>query len=329
MIVESPDLTHRLFFQAIQAHDRYGVTGKGVTVAIIDTGFHFRMLELEERVAPYKIDKRSLEELILNPEDDSEDTHADAIAAIIHTVAPEAKLMNIRVASNERGTTEARVLTAIAATIRHKKKHGIPDILNISLGVKRATPASPFFVCNGECQLCNALNIASEAGLLSVVSAGNHGGTPIRGPVTCPGASKEAVTVGAATVEKIERGKNKGKYRVIVSPYSSWGPVQASWRKPNVLAPGTLRVRSRVTFPFPEYVPEVRLHGSHSGTSFANPFVSGAAALIMEKTRDIDLIKNSMYLSAENLGFTELSQGTGLLNIFEAVKFAERRRRRP
>ena len=327
MIVDSPDLPHRLFLEAMMARERYGVTGEGITVAVIDTGFHDRMLELEEAIQPIRTNNKKQDVIILNPEDDSEDTHADANAAIIHTIAPDAKLMNIRVASNDRGSTESLVLRAIALAIRHKEKYGTPHILNISLGVKRTSPMSPFFVCDGTCSLCEGIDISREAGLLSVVSGGNHGGTPIRGPITCPGASKEAITVGAVSTEKITKGSDIGKNKVIVSPFSSWGPVQASWNKPNIVGPGTLRVRSRFTFPFPEYVPEVRLHGSHSGTSFATPFVSATAALIMQKTKDIDKIKNSLYLSAEDLGFSELAQGNGLLNIFEAVKFAERRRR--
>ncbi len=329
MIIDSPDLSHRLFLQSMLTRERYGVTGQGITVAIIDTGFHSQMLELEDKVDPIIANDKEEDMIIFNPEDDSEDIHADANAAIIHDVAPNAKLMNIRVASNERGSRESTVLKAIAFVIKHKREHGTPHILNISLGVKRDSPLSPFTICDGTCALCLATDIARSAGLLAVVSAGNHGGTPIRGPITCPGASKETITVGAVSTERIIAGRDRGKHRVIVSPYSSWGPVQASWNKPNIVAPGTLPVKSRFTFPFPEYSPEVILQASHSGTSFAVPFVSGAAALIMEKTKDIDLVKNSLYLSAEDLGLSELAQGNGMLNIFEAIRFAQRRRRYP
>jgi len=326
MIVDSPDLPHRLFLESMLARDKYGATGEGITIAVIGTGFHAKMLELESIVEPIKVGHKKSEMIVLNSEDDSEDTHDDLNAAIIHTIAPNAKLMNIRVASNERGSTESRVATAINLAIRHKKKYGTPTILNISMGVKRTNPLSPFFVCDGTCLLCEATNTAMKAGLLCVVSAGNHGGTPIRGPITCPGASRETVTVGAVTTEPIIAGADKGKFRVKVSPYSSWGPVQASWNKPNIVAPGTIPVRSRFTFPLPEYVPEVRLTSTHSGTSFSTAFVSGAAALVMQKTDDIDLVKNSLYLSAEDLGSSELAEGNGMLNIFEAVKFTERRR---
>jgi len=326
LIVDSSDLPQRLFLQSMLARDKYGATGEGITIAVIGTGFHAKMLELESIVEPIKIGHKKHEMIVLNPEDDSEDTHDDVNAAVIHTVAPNAKLMNIRVASNERGSTESRVAKAIDLVVRHKKKYGTPNILNISMGVKRTSHLSPFFVCDGACQLCEATNTAMRAGLLCVVSAGNHGGTPIRGPITCPGASREAVTVGAVTTEPITTGVDRGKHRVIVSQYSSWGPVQASWNKPNIVAPGTLPVRSRFTFPFPGYVPEVRLTSTHSGTSFSTAFVSGAAALVMQKTNDMDLVKNSMYLGAEDLGSSELAEGNGMLNIFEAVKFAERRR---
>jgi len=309
------------------ARNKYGVTGEGITIAVIGTGFHAKMLELENMVEPVKVGHKKHDMIALNPEDDSQDTHDDVNAAVIHTIAPLAKLMNIRVASNERGSTESRVVKAINLAVKHKKRYGTPNILNISLGVKRTSPLSPSFVCDGTCSICEATNTARRAGLLCVVSAGNHGGTPIRGPITCPGASRETVTVGAVSTEPIATGAEKGKYKVIVSPYSSWGPVQASWNKPNMVAPGTLPVRSRFTFPFPEYIPEVRLTSTHSGTSFATAFVSGAAALVMQKTDDIDLVKNSIYLSAEDLGFSELAEGNGMLNVFEAVKFAERRRR--
>jgi subtilisin family serine protease len=320
LIVNDSNLAKRLLLQALTVHQRFDLTGKGVCIAVIDTGFHSEMLEIKSE--PIKTDNGILEKAVLNPEDDSEDPHADAVTAIMHAIAPDASFMNIRVASSAKGAPEGLILQAINLAIDQKRKHGIPHILNISLGTKNLTPKPPFFSCDGSCKLCRAIDSAAEANLLTVVSAGNYGANPFHGPITCPGASKTGVTVGSASCHKINKGKFKGSFQVEVSSFSSWGPVQATWRKPNILAPGAIPVKSSFTFLLMEYVPEIRLQSSQSGTSFAVPFVSGAAALIMQIVKAPNKVKHSMYLSAEDLELPEIKQGSGLLNIVEAIKFA-------
>ena len=80
-------------------------------------------------------------------------------------------------------------------------------IINLSLGHPVAEPAATD-------PLCRAVARAVQAGLVVIVSAGNHGvtstGIPILGGITSPGNSPWAITVGALdTAGTVDRADDR------------------------------------------------------------------------------------------------------------------------
>ncbi|MCL6560305.1 MAG: S8 family serine peptidase, partial [Firmicutes bacterium] len=106
----------------------------------------------------------------------------------------------------------------------------------------------------------------------------------------CPSCASGAITVGALG----ERNK--------IFDYSSRGPVGGS--KPNIVAPGRVVIND---FPF-------------GGTSCAAPVVAGTVAAVISNVKDVGLIYNALYQSAEDIQQPRHLQGMGALNI---EKFTE------
>ncbi len=129
-----------------------------------------------------------------------------------------------------------------------------------------------------------------RAGLVVVVSAGNHGqtadGAPILGGITSPGNSPLALTVGALDpMGTVDRADDR------VAPYSSRGPTKFDFAvKPDVVAPGV----GIVSLENPSSWLSGRYPGWHiagsgrnayyrlSGTSMSAAVVSGGVALLLD-----------------------------------------------
>ncbi|MGF1636209.1 MAG: S8 family serine peptidase [Cyclobacteriaceae bacterium] len=115
---------------------------------------------------------------------------------------------------------------------------------------------------------------------LHVRAAGNDrtdvgsGTRPPDGPYDCIGPSgvaKNVLTVGA--VEKFA-GRYTNRESVIMSDFSSWGPVDDGRIKPDISAPGVNT--------FSAFAEGTNQYGSLSGTSMAAPTVTGALALLQQ-----------------------------------------------
>lgn len=166
------------------------LTGKGVTVGVIDTGIDYTHPDLK---ANYKGgqdlvdgDKDPMETKGIAGRSTIHGTHVAGIIAAngkIKGVAPEANIIAYRaLGPGGSGTTE-QVIAAIEQAIKDKV-----DILNLSLGNSVNGPDLP---------ISQALNKAVEAGITSVTSSGNSG--PNRWTVGSPGTATKAISVGAST----------------------------------------------------------------------------------------------------------------------------------
>lgn len=166
------------------------LTGKGVTVGVIDTGIDYTHPDLRRS---YK----GGQDLVDGDEDPMETksqdgastlhgTHVAGIIAAngkIHGVAPDAEVIAYRaLGPGGSGTTE-QVIAAIDQAIKDKV-----DILNLSLGNNINGPDLPISL---------ALNKAVENGIVAVASSGNSG--PNMWTVGSPGTAGKAISVGAST----------------------------------------------------------------------------------------------------------------------------------
>ena len=159
-------------------------------------------------------------------------THvAGLIASEFVGVAPNARLIGLRVLNEKGQGATANVVRAIEFAIANKDLLGI-NVLNLSLGHPIYEPAATD-------PLVQAVEHAVREGLVVVASAGNFGlnrqtGLPGYAGIASPGNAPSALTVGAArTFNTVTRADDR------VAPYSSRGP---SWydgfAKPDVVAPG-------------------------------------------------------------------------------------------
>ncbi|GHH98810.1 S8 family serine peptidase [Neobacillus kokaensis] len=165
------------------------LTGKGITVGVIDTGVDYTHPDL-------KPNYKGGQDLVDNDNDPMETqipgkatihgTHVAGIIAAngkIKGVAPEAKIVAYRALGPGGGGTTEQVLAAIDQAIKDKV-----DIVNLSLGNSINGPDLPISL---------ALDRAVEKGIVAVAAAGNSG--PNVWTVGSPGTSSKAISVGAST----------------------------------------------------------------------------------------------------------------------------------
>ena len=190
--------------------------------------------------------------------------------------------VDVRVLGSNGAGYTSDVIAGIDWTIANARRHGV-RIINLSLGHPIAEPSATD-------PLCRAVARAVQAGLVVVVSAGNHGrtatGTPILGGITSPGNSPWAITVGALdTAGTVDRGDDR------VAPYSSRGPTKFDFAvKPDVVAPGSgiVSLENPGSWLSTRY-PSWHIAGSGknayyrlSGTSMSAAVVSGGIALLLD-----------------------------------------------
>ncbi|WP_081798155.1 S8 family serine peptidase [Neobacillus dielmonensis] len=184
------------------------LTGKGVTVGVIDTGVDYTHPDLKRNYA-------GGHDLVDNDRDPMETltpgratlhgTHVAGIIAAngkIKGVAPDAKIIAYRALGPGGGGTTEQVLAAIEQAIKDKV-----DIMNLSLGNSVNGPDMPISL---------ALNRAVEKGIIAVAASGNTG--PNVWTVGSPGTASKAISVGASTpVQKIPFltvAGLRGKFRI-------------------------------------------------------------------------------------------------------------------
>src|SRR5688572_9656908 len=307
-----------------------GVTGKGIGIALLDSGIASNHKALIGRVVK-RVDLVSDGSPKLDPFG-----HATHIAGLIagnasasagvttkYTggIAPGANLIDVRVlGANGTGLT-SDVIDGIDWVIRNKSLYNI-RIINLSLGhaVMESSETDP---------LCMAVKRAADAGIVVIASAGNRGktdtGQPILGGITSPGNSPYAITVGALnTWQTVER------YDDSVTTYSSRGPTRFDLAvKPDVVAPGNkiVSLESAGSYLRTAY-PTTHVAGSStnaymrlSGSSMATGVVAGGAALLLQRNssytpRHIKLLMQtgSTYLVKDGL----VAGGAGSVNFWSS-----------
>lgn len=205
-----------------------------------------------------------------DPEESFHGTHVAGIAAGNHGVpdgdlaltgiAPAAYLGNYKVLTTP---TPQFGLDGNAAEIAAGIEAAVADgmnVINLSLGEPEIEPSRDIVV--------HAIEAAAEAGVVTVVSAGNDFLEYGYGSISSPANAPEALAVAAATTT----GEIAG--------FSSGGPTPVSLLlKPDISAPG-VRITSSV--PPNQGGP----WSSLEGTSMSAPHVAGGVALLMQLHRD-------------------------------------------
>ena len=146
------------------------------------------------------------------------------------------------------------------------------DVINGSLGYSTFSDKNMDYTyedMNGQNTLvAKAANIASQKGMIVVVSAGNEGNGSWK-YITSPGDAKDILTVGSVT-----SGYNK-------SSFSSVGPTADGRIKPDVCAMGTSASIFNASLSTSGETTSARIT-TGNGTSFSSPQIAGFAAAIWQ-----------------------------------------------
>jgi hypothetical protein len=187
--------------------------------------------------------------------------HGTAVASAILAVAPNAQLVAIKVCNVDQCPDFA--LVAGIEYLLDPNKDGNPDdrvdVINLSLG--SAFDSAYYDV------VAFSLELANFFGAVVVTSSGNVGNIPYSAGAV--GSSPNTISVGATNAA----GGGSGNARYMAR-YSSRGPGDANWLKPDLCAPGDNEVAT---------VGSGTLTRRMQGTSFSAPLVAGAAALLRQK----------------------------------------------
>ncbi|HWH07771.1 MAG TPA: S8 family serine peptidase, partial [Candidatus Thermoplasmatota archaeon] len=201
------------------------LTGRGVTVAVVDSGIDAAHPDLLGRV---KANVRLVDGRFLDAPGDA-NGHGTHVAGIVAAsgassegqwrgVAPEAALVGIDI--SERFTTTSAIL-AYDWLYVHRADHDIRVVVNAwgRVGERRYDPDDP---------VVRAVDRLVDAGVVVLFSASNHGPGP--STLSVESQNPRVVTVGA--VDAAAR----------LMAYSSRGPVAGAkgdaWVKPDLVAPG-------------------------------------------------------------------------------------------
>jgi subtilisin family serine protease len=278
---------------------RAGDTGRGVTVAVLDTGIDAAHPDLKGQIVAEKnfSQSRGVADRF---------GHGTFVAGEIagtgaasggerRGVAFGARLAIGKVLNNDGSGLESSVIAGMQWAAARAK------VISMSLGDE--TPS------DGTDPMSQALNRLSAADhVLFVVAAGNSG--PSDETVGSPGAADDALTVGAVD----------GAGRL--ASFSSRGPRVANFAiKPEIVAPGVNITGDRAAGTTMGS-PLSALYTTDSGTSMATPEVAGAAAVLLAVHRGWSpaQLKAALVSTAQAATGGDVYQlGGGMLDVATAV----------
>jgi serine protease AprX len=310
-----------------QAYWANGYTGRGVDVALIDSG----VVPVDGLTAPGKVVNGadlSFESQVANTTYLDTFGHGTHMAGIIAGrddgvssyvgdstdfvgMAPDARVLNVKVADAHGTTDVSQVIAAIDWVVQHRNDNGLNvRVLNLSFGTDstQAYSIDP---------LAFAAEVAWRNGIVVVAAAGNAGFAP-SGSLSDPANDPYLIAVGAADTQGTTSIGDDS-----VATFSQNGVK----RKPDLVAPGVHVVSLRdpgsyvdATYGTTGQVGTRFFRGS--GTSQATAVVSGAAALLLSQRPWLtpDQVKMLLDSTATQLsGQSANAQGNGELNLSAAL----------
>ncbi|QUC62644.1 S8 family serine peptidase [Streptomyces sp. A2-16] len=276
-----------------------GYDGKGVKVAVLDTGVDAGHPDLAGRIAG---------STSFVPGQAVQDGHGHGthVASTIvgsgaasdgrrKGVAPGAELLVGKVLGNDGRGQDSWIIAGMEWAA-----HSGAKIVSMSLGGDASGPSDVLSETVDE--------LSASTGTLFVIAAGNSG--PTEQTIGTPGIADSALTVGA--VDKSDK----------LASFSSRGPRIGDYAvKPEITAPGAAITAARAAgttmgTPVDDY------YTTSNGTSMATPHVAGAAALVAQAHPDWtgQQIKQALATTARtNTVNSVFEQGDGRVDAVRAV----------
>jgi serine protease AprX len=241
------------------------------------------------------------------------------VGQVIKGICPDMEIYDMRVLPDGELGPKADEFTIIAALqfVRYLNAHKdlmVVHGVNLSLSVRHDVAN---YAC-GRTPVCEECERVVNSGVVVVAAAGNRGFNKTADTaggasgdyryisITDPGNADAVITVGS-THRMLPH--NYG-----VSYFSSRGPTGDGRTKPDLVAPG-------------ERIDSASLGDNFEtmdGTSMAAPHVSGAAALLMSRHRELVgqplRIKKILCDTATDLGREPRFQGHGMIDVLRAIQ---------
>ena len=285
-----PQATAAQHVRATELHAQ-GITGAGVTVAILDTGiWHDQQKNKDGRLGTVigaydaqtgnhstrktKVSFKKIED---------KHGHGTHVSSIIsgsdigpqgdfNGVAPGVDLVIVKSFDDAGLSSYLEVIRGIDWVVAHKDTYNI-RILNLSFST---TPNSHYW----DDPLNQAVMAAWGAGIVVVTSAGNQG--PDAMTIDVPGNVPYVITVGAISDSHTPDDPSDD----VLTSFSAAGPTVEGFVKPEIIAPGghlsgLMDKHSTVAKAHPEFH-DGEKYFTMSGTSQATAVVSGVIALMLE-----------------------------------------------
>ncbi len=320
----------------------HGVTGRGITVAVLDSGLWEANPELrldtqgEERVLA-RYDAIAGVEVDEAFDDSGHGTHMTSVLArsgevtrndtarpSYRGIAPDAKLAVVKAFGESGKAGFLDIVRGVQWIVDNRERLNI-RVLNLSFA---ARPRWPYW----NDPVNQALMQAWKAGIFIAAAAGNEGPEPMT--VGSPGNLPYLLTVGAVTDSWTE----KTRHDDYIPDFSSRGPTPMGHIKPDLVAmgghiSGIIRPGSSLSRQLPEYLLQ---SGEFvmTGTSQATALVSGLVALMLQVEPGLsnDELKCMLITSAEpaievdgRYAYSPFVQGQGMMNVQRALTVGARR----
>ncbi|HEX8181064.1 MAG TPA: S8 family serine peptidase [Pyrinomonadaceae bacterium] len=215
----------------LDADERF--TGRGVTIAFLDSGFyaHPDLTEPENRILAYHTIVRNDPSTLQTAGPASWHGMMTSVVAagngklsqgFYRSIASNASVVLVKLARTGR-ISEQKIRRGLDWVLKHRAEYNI-RIVNISAGGDEQSS----YLDNA---LCRTVERAVREGLIVVCAAGNAGMEPDH-PVLPPASAPAAITVGGLDDQNSLDRARRGMYR------SSYGPTFDGLQKPELIAPG-------------------------------------------------------------------------------------------
>ncbi len=290
-----------------------GITGKGVTVAVLDTGCN--------KNHPMLYDAIKIQINISGGDINDGHGHGTWVASCIAGrpynydgkygqnyllgVAPEANIISIKVLDDAGSGQTSFILKGMEAAVENHA-----DILNLSLG-------SLFDALGADEGSRYIDSLAYDHGVLCAVAAGNSFANFTIGS---PGGARGAITIGAISL--------RSPIPNLVASFSSKGPTWDGRIKPNISAPGgnlspTGTKEGILAATSGNLAKESGENFAPlAGTSMATPHVAGALALLIQAgmKKERDFVEQLLAKTAKNQHLINVFDGWGTIDVLNAYK---------